>query len=305
MAELAQTGEPSAGAGAGLSLGWPGNRRLATMGRSFARNRLAAAGIAVVVLFMLAAVLAPVFSLPDPNATDPPRRLEAVGSPGYPLGTDHLGRDLLSRMVWGARVTILMGVVTALIASTLGCLLGIVAGFSPSWLDNTIMRVIDVLMAFPFFLLALALVSALGPGLFNAMLALAVASVPFYARTVRAQVLSIRTLDYVQAAYALGANTGFILLRHVLPNVLATILIAISIDVGWLITGTAALSFVGLGTQPPTADWGRMVAEGRQYLLIAPHAAVVPGVAITILVLSLNLGGDAVRDALDPRLVLR
>jgi peptide/nickel transport system permease protein len=181
--------------------------------------------------------------------------------------------------------------------------LGIVAGYGPSWLDNSIMRLIDVMMAFPFFLLALSLVAALGPGLFNAMLALAVASVPFYARTVRAQVLSIRTLDYIDAARALGASTLRILSRHVFPNVLPTVLIAISIDVGWLITGTAALSFVGLGTQPPTADWGVMVAGGRQFLLVAPHAAIVPGLAITLLVLSLNVAGDAIRDAIDPRLM--
>lgn len=269
--------------------------------RSLRRNRLALAGGSLVAFLVILAMLAPVLPIPDPNRTHPASRLRPP-SASTALGTDQLGRDLLSRVIWGARVSITVGLGATAIALIIGTGTGLVAGFYGGVIDAAAMRVIDVLLAFPYILLAIALVAILGPGLFNAMLAVAAVNVTFYARGVRSAVLLIRQSEYVEAAHAIGATNRWTLWYHVVPNIIAPVVVFASLNVGWMITETAGLSFIGLGAQPPTADWGSMLADGRAFITVAPHIAVIPGVAIFLLVLGLNLIGDGLREALDPRL---
>ncbi|MDY7099788.1 MAG: ABC transporter permease [Actinomycetota bacterium] len=266
------------------------------------RNQLAVAGLVVIGLVALLALLAPVLPLDDPAATELDNRLEGVGSPGHVLGTDELGRDMLSRLVWGARSSLSVGVAATLLAATIGSIIGLVAGFFSGLVDSVLMRAIDMLMAFPYILFAVAIVAFRGPGLGNAMIAIAVVNVPFFARAVRGTTVTQASLDYVDAARNLGYSPPRILLREVLPNVVPTILVTMSTTVGWMITETAGLSFLGLGAQPPTADWGAMLGAGRDLITTAPHMTLVPGLAIFVVVVSVNLLGDGLRDALDPRL---
>ena len=266
---------------------------------------MAVGALVVVALIGLAAMAAPILPLANPDATNLGARLVSPFQEGYVLGTDHLGRDLLSRVVWGARVSLTIGFFAALIASTVGAITGIVGGYLGGKVDHLLMRLIDVILAFPYVLLAIALVAALGPGLFNAMIAIAVVNIAFYARNIRGSVLSIRNQGYVDAARASGGSNAHILVRHVLPNVVAPLLVLISMNVGWMITETAGLSFLGLGAQPPQADWGSMLADGRDFITVAYHVATIPGIAILILVLTLNILGDAMRDLLDPRMRAR
>jgi peptide/nickel transport system permease protein len=274
--------------------------------RRFLRTDPVAVGaLGVVVLIALAALAAPILPLANPDETNLGARLAPPFQGANVLGTDHLGRDLLSRIVWGARVSLTIGFFAALIASTVGAVTGIVGGYLGGKVDHLLMRVIDVILAFPYVLLAIALVAALGPGLFNAMIAIAVVNIAFYARNIRGSVLSIRNQGYVDAARASGGSNGHILFRHVLPNVVAPLLVLISMNVGWMITETAGLSFLGLGAQPPQADWGSMLADGRDFITVAYHVATIPGIAILILVLTLNIIGDAMRDLLDPRMRAR
>ncbi len=277
---------------------WAPGRALA---RTASRNRLAVAAAVGLIGAILLAALAPWLPLLDPDAVDTVRRLRPPLSPGHPLGTDEFGRDLLARLVWGARVSLLAGVVTAAASMAIGVALGILGGFYPGWVENVVMRLTDILMAFPYVLLAIALVAGLGPGLRNAMIAIAIVGFPIYARLVRGVVLSLREREFVEAARALGAGDAVILGRHVLPHLISPVVVAFSLDVGAKILVTAGLSFLGLGTQPPTADWGSMLATGRQFVILSPHVALLPGLAIFVIVLALNLVGDALRDALDPR----
>jgi peptide/nickel transport system permease protein len=266
---------------------------------------LAVSALVVVLLIAMAALAAPILPLANPDATNLGARLKPPFQEGHLLGTDHLGRDLLSRIVWGARVSLMIGFFAALIASTVGAVTGIVGGYFGGKVDQLLMRMIDVILAFPYVLLAIALVAALGPGLFNAMIAIAVVNIAFYARNIRGSVLSIRNQGYVDAARAAGGSNTHILVRHVLPNVVAPLLVLISMNVGWMITETAGLSFLGLGAQPPQADWGSMLADGRDFITVAYHVATIPGIAILILVLTLNIIGDSMRDLLDPRMRAR
>lgn len=279
--------------------------RLAAWRRLVKSDPLAVGALAVVLVIALLALSAPLLPLPNPDATSLGDRLQSPLENGHLLGTDHLGRDLLSRVVWGARVSLAIGLFAALIASTVGAITGIVGGYFGGKVDHLLMRVIDVILAFPYVLLAIALVAALGPGLFNAMIAIAVVNVAFYARNIRGSVLSIRNQGYVDAARASGGSHLHILVRHVLPNVVAPLLVLISMNVGWMITETAGLSFLGLGAQPPQADWGSMLADGRDFITVAYHVATIPGIAILALVLALNIIGDAMRDLLDPRMRAR
>lgn len=265
-------------------------------------NRLAAAGLVVVVAVVALALLAPVLPIADPAATELSARLLPLGSPDHLLGTDKLGRDLLSRLIWGARVSLLVGVLATAAAALAGSLIGLISGFFRGLLDNGLMRLIDVVMAFPYLLLAIALVAFLGPGLFQAMIAVAVVNIPFFARAVRGATLAVVSHEYVEAAALCGRPRLLVLFAEVLPNVFSTILITTSTTVGWMITETAGLSFLGLGAQPPTADWGSMLGDGRDLLTFAPHVSLVPGLAIFIVVIFLNFLGDGLRDALDPRL---
>jgi peptide/nickel transport system permease protein len=271
------------------------------MRRLVRKNRLAGVALIVIVLAVTAALTAPWLPLSDPDAVDTPSRLKAPGAPGHPLGTDEFGRDLLSRLIWGARVSLIAGVGTAAAAMLMGVSLGLVAGYYRGWPETLIMRFTDILMAFPFILLAIAIVAGLGPGLRNAMIAIAIVGFPIYARLVRSVVLSVREREFVEAARALGSPDRLILARHVMPHLLSPVVVAFSLDVGAKILVTAGLSFLGLGTQPPTADWGSMLATGRQFVILSPHVVLLPGFAIFVIVLALNLVGDAVRDILDPR----
>jgi ABC-type dipeptide/oligopeptide/nickel transport system permease subunit len=265
------------------------------------RNRLAVLAALVLVAAVLAAALAPWLPLLDPDAVDTPNRLRPPLSPGHTLGTDEFGRDLLARLAWGARVSLLAGAGAAAAAMVVGVALGIIGGFYTGWPETLVMRLTDILMAFPYILLAIAIVAGLGPGLRNAMIAIAIVGFPLYTRLVRGVVLSLREREFVDAARALGAGDAVILGRHVLPHLISPVTVAFSLDVGAKILATAGLSFLGLGTQPPTADWGSMLATARQFVILSPHVALLPGLAIFVVVLALNLVGDALRDVLDPR----
>ena len=274
-------------------------RRRRAFGRLATRNRLAVLAALVLLAAVLAALLAPWLPLADPDVVDTPNRLRPPLAAGHALGTDEFGRDLLARLVWGARVSLTAGVASAAAAMLVGVTLGVLGGFYTGWIETVVMRLTDILMAFPYVLLAIAIVAGLGPGLRNAMVA--IVGFPIYTRLVRSVVLSLREREFVEAARALGASDAVILGRHVLPHLLSPVIVAFSLDVGAKILATAGLSFLGLGTQPPTADWGSMLATGRTFVILSPHVVLLPGLAIFVIVLALNLVGDAVRDVLDPR----
>ena len=265
-------------------------------------NRLSAAGLLLLGIIVLLALLTPILPLPDPDITDPAQRLLRPGVDGHLLGTDHLGRDLLSRLLWGTRVSIVVGVSATLIAAIVGSLIGLTAGYAGGRSDNVLMRGIDLVMAFPYILLALGIVAVLGPGLLNALYAISIVNIPFFARNIRGMTLGLSRREFVDAARLSGASHPVILFGDVLPNVLPTIVVTMSTTVGWMILETAGLSFLGLGAQPPQADLGSMLGEGRKLLFTAPHVSVIPGVMIFVLVMSINLVGDGIRDVLDPRL---
>lgn len=266
------------------------------------RNRLAALGAVVLCAILALVLITPLLPLPDPDITNTADRFLRPLSPGHPLGTDHLGRDLLSRLLWGTRLSLAVGIAAALIAATIGSAIGITAGYFGGRTDNVIMRGVDMLMAFPYILLALAIVAALGPGLMNALVAVAAVNVPFFARNIRGITVGLAGREFIDAARLVGMGHTRIILTELLPNVLPVIIIAMSTTVGWMILETAGLSFLGLGSQPPQADLGSMLGEARAALITAPHTSVVPGIMIFLIVMSVNLLGDGVRDALDPRL---
>ena len=266
------------------------------------RNRLAAMGAIVIAIILLLAVITPILPLAEPNVTNTADRFLRPFSPGHLLGTDHLGRDLLSRLMWGTRLSLAVGIAAAFVAATIGSAIGIIAGYFGGRTDNLIMRGVDMLMAFPYILLALAIVAALGPGLLNALIAVAAVNIPFFARNIRGITVSLAGREFIDAARLAGKGHTNIILTEVLPNVLPVIVIAMSTTVGWMILETAGLSFLGLGSQPPQADLGSMLGEARAALITAPHTSIVPGIMIFLIVMSVNLLGDGVRDALDPRL---
>jgi peptide/nickel transport system permease protein len=270
--------------------------------RMFRRSHAAVLGLVLVTGLALAAVLAPLLTSHDPNEVDTTRRLARPLTSGHPLGTDEFGRDMTARLLHGARISLAVGLAATALAALAGTLCGLVAGLGGGWIDHAIMRSIDTLMAFPYFLLAIAIIAALGPGLVNGMIAVAVVNIPFYGRIVRGTVLAVRETEYVQAARALGVSELGLAIRHVLRNCLAPIIVAVTLNVGGMITALAGLSFLGLGVQPPVSDWGSMLASSRQYINVAPHTAALPGLAIFLAVLGFNLLGDGLRDALDPRL---
>lgn len=274
--------------------------RLRRAWRAFARNRLAVAGLAVVAAFLLAALLGPWLAPYDPNAQDLPAQLQGP-SRAHPLGTDDYGRDILSRILVGARISLVVGVVATTIGAGVGTLIGLVAGFY-RWLDGTAMRAMDVLLAFPSVLLAIAIIAILGPSLVNVMVAVGINSIPAYARLVRSTVLAAKESEYVGAARAVGLREAAILFRHVLPNSVSPVIVYSTLQIGGAILTASILSFLGLGVQPPDPEWGQMVNAGRGWLAQAPHIATFPGLAIFLAVMGFNLLGDGLRDVLDPRM---
>ena len=265
------------------------------------RHRGFLAGAALVALFALAALLAPLLAPQDPHDLAAGATL-ARPSPAHPLGTDALGRDLLSRVLWGGRVSLAVGVGVEIIVVVIGCVIGLLAGWFGGALDAVLMRVTDVVMAFPSLVLAIGLIAVFErPGLDKVFLVLIVLGWTTIARVVRGAVLSLKTREYVQAAQALGAGHTTIMLRHLLPNALGPLLVAATIGVGSNMVAEAGLSFLGLGAQSPTLSWGAMLADGQTFLVTAPWVAVFPGLALLLAVLGVNLLGDGLRDLLDPR----
>jgi peptide/nickel transport system permease protein len=279
-----------------------GRSGLAEVARMFRKSGSAVFGLILVTALGAAAVLAPLLAPHNPDTIDTARRLARPFTAGHPLGTDEFGRDLLSRLLYGARTSLVVGLAATVLAAVAGSVCGLLAGFVGRWVDQVVMRSIDTLMAFPYFLLAIAIIATLGPGLVNGMVAVAIVNIPFYGRIVRATVLAVKQTEYVEAARALGLSELRLSLSHVLRNCLAPIVVAVTLNVGGMITALAGLSFLGLGVQPPTSDWGSMLSSSRQYMNVAPHVAALPGLAIFLAVLGFNLLGDGLRDALDPRL---
>jgi ABC-type dipeptide/oligopeptide/nickel transport system permease subunit len=269
--------------------------------RRFRRNRLALIGLLIVAVILTSAILAPWLAPQDPAKQS---LFEKRARPGakYVLGADEFGRDILSRVIYGARIALVVGLVSVGIALGLGLLLGSLAGFLGGWVDAGIMRGVEVLLAFPYLLLAIAVVSALGPGALNTTIAVGIWGTPHVTRIVRGAVLALRETEYVRAARALGAGGSALIGRHIMPNILPTVIVYGSLFMADAILVEAALSFLGLGVQPPTPSWGLMVATGRDFLLVTPHITTIPGLAIMLAVLGFNLLGDGLRDALDPRL---
>ena len=274
--------------------------RLYRSWRRFCRNRAAMAGLLVVGVLVLAAIFAPLVAPSDPSAQDLMRQ-DMLPDWDLPFGADQLGRDILSRVIYGARVAFEIGTASIGIAVVIGLAIGITAGYLGGWVDEVLMRTMDVLLAFPYLLLAIAIVAMIGPGLVNTIIAISVWLIPTYARLCRGVVLTARQSTFVEAARSFGARSPAIMWRHLLPSCFTPIFVQITLDFARAILMEAGLSFLGYGVQPPTASWGSMIAEGRNELLVAPHIATIPGLVITVAVLSLNLFGDGLREALDPR----
>ena len=286
-----------------------------TLRRLF-RQKSAVVGLIMLGMLLLAAIFAPIIAPYD--TMKPLIGIENVtkrqgpcihllgcpaDQPQHLMGIDGNFRDVFSRVIYGTRVSLYVGLLTVGFAVITGTLLGAIAGFFGGWSDNLIMRILDVVLAFPFLLLAIAIVSVLGPGLTNAMLAIAIISIPSYARVTRASVLSVREMDFIEASRALGASNWHILFNRILPNALPPLIVVATLGIATAILDTAALSFIGLGAQPPTPEWGSMLAIERNQVFSAPHLVFFPGLAIMVTVLAFNLLGDGLRDALDPRLV--
>ncbi|KQS72432.1 D-ala-D-ala transporter subunit [Rhizobium sp. Leaf371] len=286
----------------------PQSRMQARLGRAymtwrrFSANRLALLGLGILVLLILMAIFAGVLSPHSPVVGDlAGARLLPPGSPGYLLGTDDQGRDILSRLLHGSRLTLFVIILVAVIAAPTGLIVGAVAGYAGGWVDAVLMRITDIFLAFPKLVLALALVAALGPGIENAVLAIAVTSWPPYARIARAETMTVRNADYIAAVRLMGASPLRIVLLHVMPMCLSSLIVRITLDMAGVILTAAGLGFLGLGAQPPLPEWGAMIASGRRFILDQWWVATMPGIAILLVSLAFNLLGDGLRDALDPR----
>jgi peptide/nickel transport system permease protein len=268
--------------------------------KAMLRHRSGMIGLVITVVLVVLAVLAPLLAPFDPLEMHPDDRFHPP-STTYPFGTDEFGRDILSRILMGSRISFSVGLISVAIATLVGVTTGLIAGYETGWFDTVAMRFFDALLAFPAILLAIVILAVLGPGSFSAMLAIAIVSIPAFARLTRACVLAEKERDYVLASKAVGARPGRILFRGILPNVTATLLVQITVAVAAAVLLEAALSFLGLGTPPPAPSWGSMLSIGRGYLPLAPWYGIFPGLAITLLVMGFYLLGDGLRDALDPR----
>jgi peptide/nickel transport system permease protein/dipeptide transport system permease protein len=274
--------------------------------QSFAANRMALASAVVVLLFVLTALFAPLIAPHDPNATDLFRRLQPPawmegGDWSYALGCDALGRDILSRIIYGSRISIFIGTAVILVATTIGLIAGLAAGYMRGWVDVVISRIVDILLGFPYLIFAIGLMAMMGPGLVNIILALVYKEWVIPCRVVRGETLAARELEYVEAARALGASRTHIMMREILPNILSPVIVVSTIRMAHVIILEASLSFLGLGVQPPTASWGSMVADGRAFILQSWWVSTFPGIAILVLVLAINVASQGLRDAFDPR----
>lgn len=265
------------------------------------RNHLGLIGAIILVTELAIAVLAPALTPFDPFEQDLRNRMLPPGADGHLLGTDEFGRDQFSRILLGTRYSLLVGATVVIISFVLGVPAGAIAGYY-RWADGPIMRLVDLMLAFPQILLALIVVATLGTGLFNVMIAVGLASAPAFARLTRGVVLSLREADYVTATQSLGSNDGRVIVRHILPNTAAPLIVQSTFRVATGILSAAALSFLGLGAEPPTPEWGAMLSTGRTYLFTSPHLSIYPGIAIFITVLGFNILGDGLRDVLDPRI---
>jgi peptide/nickel transport system permease protein len=283
----------------------PKKRRsqLSEVWRRLKKSKMAMIGLAILVVLIVLAIFANVIADYDEVAIkqNPSERLQGPSSEHW-LGTDEFGRDMFARLIHGSRVSLLVGIVSVGIAILIGGALGAIAGFYGGVVDNIIMRIMDIFLAVPGILLAIAIVSALGSGLFNLMLAIGISSIPGYARIVRASVLTVKDQEFIEAARAIGASDGRIIMKHIIPNALAPVIVQGTLGVASAILSTAGLSFIGLGVPKPRPEWGSMLSGGRAYLREASHVTTFPGLAIMITILALNLVGDGLRDALDPRL---
>jgi peptide/nickel transport system permease protein len=284
----------------------PASRRQAALGRAysvwrvFARNRLALVGLAIVVALFAVALLADVIAPGGPTAGVLDQRLQSPSAAHW-FGTDDQGRDIFARIVHGTRITLMVVVLVAVLAAPIGLLVGTVAGYIGGRTDAVLMRITDIFLAFPRLILALAFVAALGPGIENAVIAIAITSWPPYARIARAETLTIRRAEYIEAVRLLGAGPWRIVWRHVMPLCLSSVIVRVTLDMAGIILTAAGLGFLGLGAQPPTPEWGAMISTGRQYVLDQWWVAAAPGAAIFIVSLAFNLLGDGLRDALDPK----
>ena len=269
--------------------------------RRFRRNKLAVLGVLILLSLVFLAIFADIISPYDP-ILQLPGKASLRPNPEHPLGTDNIGRDILSRILHGGRISLWVGGIAVFISLSVGTLIGLVAGYNGGWLDSVLMRAMDILMAFPSLLLALLAVSVLGRSLDNAMIAVGLVYIPQYARLVRAEALKRRESVYVEAAKAIGASPVRILFNEILPNCLPPIIVYATMGIGTAILDVAALSFLGMGALPPTPEWGLMIADAKRYFSNSPYQALMPGLAIFLIVVSFNLVGDGLREALDPRL---
>ena len=277
--------------------------QMADIWRHFKKNKAAIAGLILIILFICMAIFAPLIGdyQDDALKMNVRERLQAPNLDNW-FGTDEFGRDIFIRIVYGTRISLFVGIISVSIALSIGGLLGSIAGYYGGKIDNIIMRILDVILAIPAILLAITIVAALGASILNLMIAIGIANIPGFARVVRASILSVKDQEYIEAARAIGAKDHTIILKHVLPNSMAPIIVFATLKVATAIMATASLSFIGLGVQPPTPEWGSMLAGGRSYIRDQMYIVLYPGLAIVLSVLSLNLIGDGLRDALDPKL---
>ncbi|PTW50770.1 ABC transporter permease [Rhodovulum kholense] len=268
---------------------------------AFRRNPMAMFGLAILIALLAIAALAPWIAPHDPFYQDLTARLQPLGTPGHPLGTDSLGRDILSRLIYGSRITLYIVTLVALIAPLAGLIVGTVSGYLGGWVDLVLMRITDIFLAFPRLVLALAFVAALGAGIENAVLAIALTAWPPYARIARAETLTLRNADFISAVRLHGAGPIRIITRHIWPLCISSLIVRVTLDMAGIILAAAGLGFLGLGAQPPSPEWGAMISEGRRFILDHWWVATMPGLAIFTVSLAFNLLGDGLRDVLDPK----
>ncbi|MCG1022617.1 ABC transporter permease [Sutcliffiella horikoshii] len=268
--------------------------------KKLAKNKAAMAGAFIIIFVILMGIFAPLLATHDPNTTNVMNKLQGPSAENY-LGTDDVGRDIFSRLLYGARISLGIGFLSTILGAVVGVTLGIVSGYYGRWVDSLIMRICDVLLAFPGILLALAIVSVLGASTRNVIIAVAFYAIPSFARIVRGSTLSVKKLEYIDAIKAMGAKDFRIIFKHILPNIMSPIIVQATLYIASAIITASALSFLGMGTRPPTPEWGAMLSQGRSYIAQAPHITLFPGLVILLVVIGFNLMGDGLRDALDPK----